>query len=206
MINLLKKYRRNKDGATAVSFALNAGLVIILTGATIEMGVAFWQWNTVQQAARHGARLAATSDPIASDISSMTGIGRGVGAGDSMPDFVRVCVGSSGVCSGGSYNSAAVSDLVFGPDHDNTCATNTKKRAGMCDIFSQIKAENVTVEYRGSGLGTAGYPGQPAPIITMRLTGLEYDFVFLDLVAPGMFKTMPDVEVSVMSEDLKTGS
>ena len=170
------------------------------------MGVAFWQWNTAQQAARKGARLAATSAPVASDLISMTGVGGSVNPGDAMPDYVKVCSGDTGICTNGTYSHTAMSALIFGPDQDDTCATNTRERSGMCDVYKDVEAANVTVEYRGSGLGIAGYPGQPSPIITVRLTGLEYDFVFLDLIAPSMFKTMPDVEVSVMSEDLKAGS
>lgn len=206
MRQFFKKYRENEDGVTVVSFALSSGFVIILTGAAIEIGMAFWQWNTAQQAARRGARLAAISMPVATDLTTMTGVGGSVSPGDPMPDYVRLCSGDTAVCSNGAYNQLALNALIYGPDQDDVCAKNTRERSGMCDVYKDIKPENVTVEYRGSGLGIAGYPGQPSPIITVRLTGLEYDFVFLDLIAPGKFKTMPDVEISVMSEDLKAGS
>jgi len=76
----------------------------------------------------------------------------------------------------------------------------------MCDVFEAISKDNIEVIYTHSGLGIAGFPANPAPLITVKVTDMKFDFVFLDLFTPKSFSTMPDVSVSIMAEDLKSGT
>lgn len=180
-------------------------IMVALTGATVEAGYAYFQWNGAQQAARHGARLAATSDPVSERLETMTGLGNGVEAGDPMPDYTLSCAGKTASCNQGSFNSAAMNKIVFGPDNDNSCAKTEKSRRGMCDVFNDVTKDNVEIIYTHSGLGRAGFPANPAPLVTVKVTDMKFDFVLLDLFAPKSFSTMPDVSVSIMAEDLKSG-
>lgn len=203
---MIGKFLKNTHGGVTVEASFLLMIMVALTGATIEAGFAYFQWNGAQQAARHGARLAATSDPVSRNLETMTGLGRGVQIGDPMPDYTLKCQGKTSRCNQGGYNSAAMNKIFFGPDNDNACAATEKARRGMCDVYSNITKDNVEVIYTHSGLGTAGYPANPAPLVTVTVTDMKFDFVLLDLFTPDSFKNMPDVSVSIMAEDLKSGT
>jgi len=112
---VLRRFHKNDAGMASVEFALLSGFLIAVTLAALELGYGYMQYNQVQQAARTGARLAAVSDPVASDMRNMTGLGS-AGAGDPMPAYTRICSGSNQRCSGGTYDGAAMAALIFGPD------------------------------------------------------------------------------------------
>jgi len=202
---MINRFFNNTDGGVSIEASFLLMIMVALTGATIEAGYAYFQWNGAQQAARHGARLAATSDPVSSSLEYMTGMGNGVESGDPMPSYTRSCAGKTARCNTGGFNNSAMDKIIFGPDNDGRCETTERDRRGMCDIFSDIKKENVEITYASSGLGTAGYPANLAPLVTVKVTDMTFDFVLLDLFAPSSFKTMPDVSVSIMAEDLKSG-
>lgn len=203
---LLNNYTRDNRGAVSVETAFLSAVIFGLIGAGVEAGYAFAQWNTAQQAARMGARVAATSTSVSDALLTNTGLGGGVSAGDPMPDYSYVCSGHTARCSSGTYNSTAMNAIVFGPDNDGTCAQTARERMGICDMFDRVDLANVTVTYDSSGLGVAGNPADPAPLVTVSLSDISFDFLFLDLFAPGRFKTMPQVSVTLMGEDLKTGT
>lgn len=197
-------YEHSEDGAVTVETSLIITFLILLTVGLLECGLGLWQWNSAQQAARHGARLAATSDPVAQDLNTMTGLGNGIEAGDPFPEYERVCSGLTNSCNMGEFNQAALTALLYGPDGDLTCANTTRGRRGICDVVSAIRPQNIDISYMGSGLGRAGNPAKPAPLITVTIRDLEFDFIFLDAILPGTFQKIPPVSVSVMSEDLRS--
>ena len=201
---ILKKYYAAKGGAVTVETSLIIMIMIFLTAGVIDAGLGYWQWNSAQQAARHGARLAATSDPVAIDITTMTGIGNGVEAGDPFPDYIRSCSGKSLSCDQGGFSQAALAALVYGGDGDGACGSTTRERRGICDIVSNVGLANIEISYQGSGLGRAGSPASPAPLITVTIKDLDYDFVFLNALLPAKFQKLPPVSVSVISEDLSS--
>lgn len=202
----LRKYTTEQDGGVTVEMSFIITIVIFLTAGVLDAGLGYWQWNSAQQAARHGARIAATSDPIANDLTTMTGIGNGVEAGDPFPDYIRSCSGKTSSCDQGGFNQAALTALVYGLDGDQTCGKTVRERRGICDIVSDVGLENIEISYEGSGLGRAGSPASPAPLITVTIRDLDFDFVFLNALLPGKFQKLPPVSVSVMSEDLSSGA
>jgi len=201
-----RKYYANQEGAVTVEMSIIITIVILLTAGVLDAGLGYWQWNSAQQAARHGARIAATSDPIANDLITMTGLGNGVKAGDPFPDYTRSCSGKTSSCDQGGFNQTALAALVYGLDGDQTCGPTARERQGICDIVPNIRLENIEISYEGSGLGRAGSPASPAPLITVTIKDLDFDFVFLNALLPGKFKKLPPVSVSVMSEDLSSGA
>lgn len=202
----MNRFFRSTHGSVSIEASFLLMIMVAVTGATIEAGHAYFQWNGAQQAARHGARLAATSDPVAQSLEDMTGLESGVEPGMPLPDYSRSCSGKTANCDVGGYDSRAMSDIVFGPDNDRACGATDRDRRGMCDVFKDISLNNVEVIYTSSGLGTAGFPANPAPLVTVKVTDMNFDFVFLNLFTPKRLSKMPDVSVSIMAEDLKTGA
>jgi Flp pilus assembly protein TadG len=167
------------DGAVAVEFGLIGSIFLVMLLAMMEFGTAFWQWSEASKALQLGVRLAAVSDPVSSDLTSMTGVSATVEEGDPMPYFKRVCSGATQTCSSGTYDGSAMRTLVYGRGN-SACPTTAQRYAAMCQIFPRIQPQNVIVEYTQTGLGFAGRPGGPLPSITVRLTGLTFTFVVLD--------------------------
>lgn len=200
----LPRFLCDRTGAALAEFALAGPLVVLIVLGTIEMGVLLWSWNSMAKAAQVGARLAAISSPVSSDISTMTGLGGGVVPGGPMPYFIRTCSGASASCSnGGAFSQAALNWIVRGPD--NTCGA-ANSRPGMCDVFARIEPDNVQITYEQTGLGFAGRPGGPAPSITVRLSGLTFNTPVLGAFSALTGVTMPPFTTTVTAEDLKSGA
>lgn len=199
-----QKYFKSDSGAVSVETSLLITITTILTACAVEASLALWQWNSAQQAARHGARLAATSDVIATDLQTMTGLSDTVAAGDPLPDYARVCSGETSSCDAGGFDQTALNLIVYGKDGDGACGATTPRARGICDVFADVRPENIEVKYEASGFGIAGLPAKPAPLITVTVKDLDFDFIFLDAFFPNAFTKIPPVSVSVMSEDLSS--
>lgn len=172
-------FARDARGATTVEFGLVSGMLFLILFAITDLGYAFWQWTSATKALQLGVRLASVSDPVSSDLKTLTGLSSTVFDGDPMPYYQRVCNGATKSCSGGIFDQAALNTLVYGRGNA-TCPTAPQSFAPMCQIFSRIKPENVVVEYVHTGLGYAGRPGGPLPTIKVSLIGLTYEFITLN--------------------------
>jgi len=201
----LKSFQRREDGAVTVETSLIIMMLIILTGGAIEASYAFYQYNGAQQAARTGARIAATSNPVSTSVNTMTGLSNTVSQGQAFPDFEVICRNDTQRCSEGSYDSAAMKRIVFGPDEDGICGATSRARRGMCDVFKDTKRAYVDVAYISSGLGTAGHQGDAAPLVSVTLREVPLNFIFLDLIGLRGLVHLPPVEATLMGEDLKNG-
>ncbi len=192
---------RDPSGAVAVEFGLVGSIFILLLIGMMEFGIAFWQWNQASKALQLGVRLAAVSDPVSSDLKTMTGLSATVEQGDAMPYFQRVCNGATQSCSSGTYDAAAMRTLVYGRGNA-ACPSTVQRYPAMCQLFSRITPQNVIVEYTQTGLGFAGRPGGPLPSITVRLTGLNFDFIVLNSMLGLPRIPMSGLIASATAEDL----
>lgn len=201
MTGHLRNLVRDNLGASMIEFSLVIGLFLTLTMGVVEFSFAFFQWNQATKAVNLGARLAAVSHPVSSDLASMTGLGGG-DIGEPMPSFIRVCSGKVGECTnGGNYSSAAMDVLVQG--RDLTCQhVESEGLPGMCDIFPRIQAQNVIVTYTQTGMGFIGRPGGPVPTITIEITGLAFNFVFLNALLGFQPIQIPRLHTTITGEDL----
>jgi Flp pilus assembly pilin Flp len=188
-------------GATTVEFGLVAGLLFLVLFAIADLGFAFWQWSSASKALQLGVRLAAVSDPVSSDLKTMTGVSETVFDGDAMPYYQRVCSGASRSCSSGTFDQTALNTLVYGRGNAS-CPATAQAFAPMCQIFSRIKPENVVIEYVHTGLGYAGRPGGPIPTIRLSLTGLNYQFITLNSLLGLPPISMSGLLASATAEDL----
>lgn len=205
-MSLVSKYVDNKNGSVTVEAAFLLPIMVVLTIGAFETCYGLFQWNTAQKSARIGARIAATTQPISEQLLTMTGLESGAEPGDPMPNYVHLCNGASKSCTVGGFNDSVFDEILYGPDNDGVCGSTTKARRGICDIYSGVGPDNLEIEYRNSGLGRAGNPASPAPIITVTLKGLEYDFALLRYFTPSRMRTMPTIRVTVVAEDLQSGA
>jgi Flp pilus assembly protein TadG len=202
---------RDESGAAMLEFtATMVGFLLILFG-TVEFGMAYYQWNAATKAVQWGARLAAVSRPVSSDLETMTGLSAGVLPGDPMPAFDRTCSGATGSCTGGgTYSAAAMQTIVFGRGKTVCNNFETEPRlVGMCNFFPRLTTvQNVEVRYQHTGLGYAGRPGGPVPTVTVRIVNMQYQFLLLGFAVnllPGFTSTvnLPSFATTVTGEDLK---
>ncbi|MDF3061577.1 MAG: Flp pilus assembly protein TadG [Microvirga sp.] len=200
-MSLFRAAAADARGATTAEFGLVAGFLFLILFAITDLGFAFWQWSSATKALQLGARLAAVSDPISSDLKTMTGLSSTVFDGDPMPSYARVCSGASKSCSGGTFDETALNTLVYGRGN-TSCPTAALSFPAMCQIFSRIKPENVIVEYVHTGLGYAGRPGGPIPTIRLRLTGLSYEFIALNSLMGLPAIAMSGLSATATAEDL----
>ena len=198
---------RDESGAAMLEFTAAAFTFFIVLFGVVEFANVFYQWNAATKAVQLGARLAAVSNPVANDLSTLTGLSNSVLPGDPMPAFDRVCTstnasGTAGTCTNGTYSAAAMQTIVFGRGK-TACATPTSNRdVGMCNLFTRVAPQNVIVRYQYTKLGYAGRPGGPVPTITVSLRNLTYDFVMIGGLAGLGPISLPSFATTVTGEDL----
>lgn len=210
MIVRLRHLVHDPSGTTTIEFTIVAMLFLLLTFGLVEFGNMFWQYNSAAKAAQLGARMAAVSDPVWSELVNLEDTGTPGAAWET--DYAVICDGDSGDCTGtfsGDYDATAMDCLVFGrsestPPCDTECdpAGIDAAEAGMCDRFSRIEPENVIVSYSHTGLGFAGRPGGPVPTVTVQLTGLQFEFLAIGDLLGLQPVTMPPFTVTMTGEDL----
>ena len=195
-MRIFKRFGHNTAGAVTVETSLLIGGLILLSGGAIEASYAFYQYNGAQIAARTGARIAATYDPVSRDMRNLNTL--------NAANYARTCSSETRRCSQGGYDGSAMQAIVYGPDLDGACGATNQGRRGMCDVFNDVQLAHVDVSYSSAGLTTSGRP-DPAPIVTVTLRDVPLNFAFLDMVGFKNIATLPSVEVTVMGEDLKNG-
>lgn len=183
----LRRFRQNESGATLVEFTLVFMLLMLLTFGLIEFGVVLYQYNAAETATAVGARFVATRGPVVTGVSDC-----GVATNATAGTFCSAVSGSNSwtiTCNAsapaGGCQGAALSALV----------------AEMRRFDPDIEAQNVQVVFRGAGLGFVGR-GSPVPMVTVRLTGMQYDFIALDDLLGFGTLTMPGFDATVVGEDL----
>lgn len=183
--SLLHRFRKDCRGSAMVEMALVFPLILTLTFAILEFGNAFYQWLIAEKATEMGARFAVTAPIVATGIPDC-----GVATAATAGTPCRQIAGSAGwtkTCTSGSGGC------------DATAFTAIVQQ--MQAIYPRIAADNVTVQYSGTGLGFVGR-GSPVPNVTVSLSNLTFDFVVLNsLLGLGRI-TMPDFRATLTGEDL----
>jgi len=202
----LQTLARDRNGGVLVEATLLIPIIFVFALGSVDFLFAFFQWNMANKAVQLGARHAAVSDPVSSDLSTMTGLINGVLPGQPMPAFTRRCstsdpTGATGTCTGGRYSPAAMQRIVFGAAGATACGN---ANAGMCKFYSPITAANVTIVYTQTGLGYAGRPGGPVPTITVSLRNLPFRFFFLSGLIGFANINMPAMTTTITGEGLSS--
>ncbi len=213
---------RHRGGSISVENSIVFGLLIVLTVALIEFSLALWQWNTAEKATELGVRYAVQSNPVALAFANYDAIlGGGFDPGDSLtttavPPFTLSCTGGTCSCSGsgcGAFSAGLSAGAVtdFDPIAFNAIITR------MDGVFrgSDLDTSNVTIDYSHVGVGFAGRPDMHiVPAVTVRLTGVTFNFMVLSFIRPLMFYgseqpttsgfPMPPFTATLSGEDLNS--
>lgn len=202
---------RDESGAVLIEATAAILTFFMLVFGVVEFSYIFYQWNAASKAVQWGARLAAVSDPVASNLRSLTGLEPGtLLPGDAMPAYTCTCSGSTGTCTGETpegatactYDAVAMTTLFLGRGNDGTNCVGGAN-AGMCAFFPGLEQSNIEVIYQSTGMGYAGREAGPIPTITVRLQGVTYDFLFLKGLAGLTSVTFPNSSTAtVTGEDL----
>jgi hypothetical protein len=202
----LRRLRSDSEGAALLEFTIFVGVFFTLLFGIIDFTFAFYQWNAATKAVQLGARLAAVSDPVASDLKVDNWDVAGYDSGETVllaDGFTYECTGAGGgsCTNGGTYDAGAMDTIVFG--RGNTECNGTPPNIGMCNMFWAVTPENVRVTYEYTGLGYAGRPTGPVPTIRVEVVGIPFRFYFLgglmgfdDIEIPGLASTITGEDLS----------
>ncbi|MFB9269909.1 TadE/TadG family type IV pilus assembly protein [Bradyrhizobium erythrophlei] len=206
MRRLIQRACSETDGGVLVETTVMMTILFVFILGSVDFLMAMYQWNAATKAVEIGARIAAVSDPVSSDVSSITGLGSGLNPGDPMPAFTRTCNGATSTCTGGTFSQAALNTIVYGRGSAACGDSTSVYTTGMCDIFSRILPANVVITYTQSGLGYVARPGGPVPTITVSVQNLPFQFYFLGGFM-GMANTqIPGLTTSITGEDLSSSA
>ena len=206
---------RDCDGAVLVEVTVMMTIMLVFILGSIEFLFVFYQWNAAAKAVQVGTRIAATSDPVAGGLRTLSTTFAGASAlpGDPMPHFMVTCDGSTASCvcspfqvcpAGAAYNAEAMNTIVFGRGSSSCGDATSSYDAGMCDILPRITPANVLIVYSQTGLGFVGRPGGPVPTITLSLQHLPFQFFFLRGVMGFGDLQIPALTTSITGEDLSS--
>ena len=200
MDTLIHKFLTDEKGMAA-EFALILPTFLLLMLGTIDIGFYAYQINAAEKATQIGARWAAVTDPVAEELKTESYVnqtinGTPVGQGDRIPlaDFEIVCTSSGTTCTC-TGNDCLIGSYSRDGDAFNLLAGRIRQ------IHPAIQDDNIQVVYSGSGLGFAGDPNGPdsAPLITVRLTNMDYNSIILSPL--GGTVGLPDFAYSMTAED-----
>jgi len=186
----IERFRRENSGGSAAEFAMVLLIFVTLIFGIIDFSRALYQWNIAEKATQMGVREAVVTDLVPETLQTWDAIAAGHTLGDPVPigginpnPIVCDDVG----CSGGwGYDGAAFNRIV----------------TRMSNLYPQVQAGNVEIEYRHVGLGIAGNPIGPHidPLVTVRLKDLRFNFL-----TPGLSgvvsMAMPEFTSTLSGED-----
>jgi hypothetical protein len=186
-MRLFTMFRRSQSGAVLIEHTIVFMLLMVLTFGLIEFGLVLYQYNTAETATSAGARFIATRGPVITGVSDC-GVATSAAAGTRCSD-VSGAAGWALTCNAsspsGACQAAVLNELV----------------AEMQRYSPNIEAQNVQVVLRGAGLGFVGR-GAPVPLVTVRLTGMTYEFIAIDALLGLGPLSMPGFDAALVAEDL----
>ncbi|MBL4800517.1 MAG: pilus assembly protein [Emcibacter sp.] len=195
LIKTIRKNRffQNRQGGTAVEFALVASLFLALLFGILDFGRLFFDWNKAAKATELGVRMAIVSDMVAVGLQDYDGLI--VAGGNGLPVPVSAINGGQPVIckSGGNCNGYGFDQAGF-----------DKILTRMQGVYPQIQAENLVVEYHHIGFGFSGNPygSDISPNVTVRLENMQFNFLFPGLQTLATL-TMPELKATLTGEDFR---
>lgn len=208
--------RRSESGAVLIEVTVTLLTFLVLIFGVVEFSYIFYQWNSATKATERGARIAAVSSPVASNLATLTGLEPANNLpGSTMPSFDCTCNGQTKLCTGTvptnaaacSYSESAMKTILLGRGNNGTNCVNDARNGGMCQFFPSLTQANVVVRYQYTGMGYAGRTAGPIPTITVSLQNVRYDFLLLSGILSLTSVNFPvSAATTVTGEDLRTSS
>ena len=194
MIRLLPRFARCDGGSSAAEFALVLPLLLIFLFGIIDIGRALWTWNQAEKATQMGVRYAVVANLVPGGLASYNFATSGIPQGDPVPP--GSFGGAACLSTGCSCKSASCPWLGT---TSSTAFTNIVNRMRL--FMPVIQADNVRVDYDYAGLGYSGDPNGPdvAPLVTVRLTGIQFKPITLFAFSKNL--TLPDFRAALTLED-----
>jgi Flp pilus assembly pilin Flp len=195
-----RSFLRNASGATAAEFALVLPLLILFLFGIIDAGRIMWTWNQAEKATQMGVRMAVATDVIPSGLVGYSfAVSGGIPQGDPIPESAfggATCQSTSGSVACACKTGATCPALGTA----NT-ASFTRIVTRMNQMFAEVAANNVVIDYSYSGLGFAGDPNgsDVAPLVTVRLRNITFTPTLFRLF--GASVTLPDFSAALTLED-----
>ncbi len=161
----------DRNGSSAAEFALVLPLLLLFLLGILDGGRYLWEVNKAEKATQVGARMAVVTNVISTGLGTQNYVGvGGLTQGDLVPAGALgtiTCSRTACTCSGSCPASFATTDS----------ATFDMIVTRMEYMKPGIAANNVTISYRGSGLGYAGDPNgmDIAPLVTVELSGVKFN-------------------------------
>jgi Flp pilus assembly protein TadG len=215
----------DQNGGVLVETTVVMFITFVFVLGSLECIFAFYQWNMANKAAQFGARIAAVSAPVPSDLPAFDWATTTLLPGDpllaSSNLYTLVCDGASATCSCTSgtncsavrtaYGADAMNTIVFGRNylvtHNASCdPTSNLYLRGMCHVFSRIGVANVVVTYKDTGLGYAYRRSGPIPTIVVSLQNLPFQFFFSSGLLGFTNIQIPSEATSITGEDLSVNA
>lgn len=185
-----------QHAASAAEFALILPIFLLFFFGIIDSGRLLYEVNQGGKAAQVAARVAIVTDPVLPELSQSY-VGQSVSGGVTLIQGDRIpqdalghvsctdgaCICVEGTCPGTGYNATAFGRIL----------TRTQQ------IMPSVEASNLTVEYRGSGLGFAGNPNglDIFPLVTVTISGVTFSPALLF----GGEINLPDFTYTLTMED-----
>lgn len=196
---------RNTRGTSAAEFALVLPAALLLLFGVIDVGRYAWQLNEYEKATQMATRMAVVTDVVSEGLADedLTYV-NSPACGPALVAGQRICAAALGTiicrangctCTGNCPTGfASVDDIAFGRIVDR-----------VRQFQPRVTANQVAVEYRGSGIGFAGDPAKPeiSPVVTVRILNAQYDAVTLSPL--GGTVPLPDFSYSLTLEDGEGG-
>ena len=208
---MIQRFAKSEDGAAMVEMTIVSTLLFSLVLGFVDFGYAFYQWNAATKAVQVGARLAAISDAVATNLATAGPIsspGAPIVAGAYGPFVCTYTAGTGGCSNGGGFSAANFSRIFRGDTantNDDACPNlGTNQRPGMCHFFPGLLRSNVVVTYSATGLGYQTRLSGPVPTITVSLQNRTFQFFFLQGLMGFANINMPSMLSTVTGEDLKS--
>ena len=220
---------RDETGGPAVEFGFIAMFLIFITFAVLEFGFILYQYNSAEKATQMGARLAATSWPVAQGLESVDcrTSNNTIPFGDpcqASDNFGVVTCNSGGcACSGGLCPAEITGTLRPSTDPNCIDAAGLGTVSGtefgcivqrMRGVYPFITPANVEIIYRdipelrfkGRGYIAAQNPsGGVVPEIEVRVINLGINLFIAGPIVGIDTLTMPTIRSTLVGEDMNSG-
>ena len=157
----LQRFLRSVDGAVAMEFIILLPVLLVLSLGGLEFSLILFEYHNATEATRRGARVAIIEAPMIS-VDNMTTAGitctyRGA---------------STPICTGVTTTTEATATFQKIADAIGTMVPHALTDANVV----------ITVTYRDSELTDGAATNIYTPAVTVRMTGLTYDFLMGKLV------------------------